>query len=274
MVERNILTVDVLEGVERSEECPLCYLWLKDERRNMEYVLMNEVTMSKEFRGEILASKGFCNYHAHLLYRIASEGQTEDGLGYAMYMQAVINRIIEQLESLPLGSMSSLENHADSNILPWVRRRRQAFAPLLNNVEHAVQGENPCPICRSLWTSDELHLDTLVKMLDDKDFRVEFRSSKGLCLSHFASAIRIASLSDLKNPADVARALIEAEIKRLQLTACYLSEFMRKQNWKFRNESPGPEVNAYYMSLRILDGVGGLYCRSYRAFSPWELDDR
>lgn len=45
MTERSILNIMVLKGIERSEGCPLCFLHLEHERRYMDNLLMNEMTM-------------------------------------------------------------------------------------------------------------------------------------------------------------------------------------------------------------------------------------
>jgi len=269
LIKKNLMTIAIIEGIERSEGCPLCYLWGKSEKRHMEYLLTDEVTMSPEFREKVKAAKGFCNHHMHLLYNTTHQGNTEDGSGYALYMRDVVERISKDLGSLP-DCLGSLEDSANSDILARRRRRRNAFSLLGNTVEHAVQGQQPCPACESLWSLDQINLHTLIQMLDDKEFREEFKSSKGLCLPHFVSAIRMAGRSKLKNPAHVARTLIEVETKRLQLVEHYLSEFARKQSWDFRHEPWGSEANANPMVLNLLVGVKGLYCRSYKAFSPWE----
>jgi len=274
MTEKSILDIMVLRGIEKSEGCPLCFLHLEHEQRYMDYLLTNEMTMNPRFRERVSAAKGFCNHHMHLLYKIAQEGCTEDGSGYALYMQTVIQRIIEQLEALPLDHLRNVENATESNIFTRRRRRRQALSELHNDTIRVIQGQQLCPACRTLWSSDETFIDTLVMMLDDKEFREGFKSSRGLCLPHLASAIKTISRIKLKNSADVAQVLIESETRYMQLVARYLSDYVRKRNWQFRHEAPGPEVNANRMSLDVLAGVEGLYCRSYRAFSPLESDDR
>lgn len=274
MIEKNMLTLAILEGIEESDGCPLCYLWVKSEKRFMEYLLTNEVTMSPEFRERVLAAKGFCNHHMHLLLKTAHRDHTEDGIGYALYMQGVVEKIIESLASLSPDNISALRESNGSNVIFRRRRQRQAFTLLSSRLERAVQGRTPCPACESLWSSDKIHLDTLVQMLDEKDFLEEFKSSKGLCLPHLISAIRMVSQSKLKNPADVAHTLIEVAIKQLQLVKHYLSEFIRKHSWDFRNEPRGPEVKANLMVLNMLVGVEGLYCLSFKVFSPWESEGR
>jgi len=268
LIKKNLMTIAILEGIERSEGCPLCYLWVKSEERFMEYLLTNEVTMSPEFREKVQAAKGFCNHHMHLLYNTTHQGN-ESGSGYALYMRDVVERINKDIGSLP-DCLSRLEDSANSDILTRRRKQRNAFSLLGNTVEHAVQGQQPCPACESLWSLDQINLHTLIQMLDSKEFREEFKSSKGLCLPHFISAIRMAGRSKLKNPVHVARTLIEVEAKCLRLVERYLSEFIRKQSWDFRHEPWGPEANANPMVLNLLVGVKGLYCRSYKAFSPWE----
>jgi len=261
-----MLTVTVLDAIKNSDECLLCYLWLKAETRLMEHLLTNEVVMDPGFRGRVLAAKGFCNHHMHLLYKTAYGGSTENGLGYALYMQDIVKRFVEQIGSINLDSLSRLEVSTKSSIITRRRRLRKAFSVLCNAMERAVRGEQPCPACESLWSSDEIHLHTIVQMLDDKNFGEEFKSSKGLCLPHMISAIRMVSQSKLKNPVNATQILIEVGMNRLRLVEHYLSEFTRKQSWDFRNEPPGPEVNANAMVLNMIAGVNGLYHPRYKTF--------
>jgi hypothetical protein len=263
-MEKNMLTVAVLDAVKNSNECLLCYLWLKAETRLMEHLLSNEVVMDSEFRERVLAAKGFCNYHMHLLYKTAYGGYTENGLGYALYMLDIVKRFVEQVGSINLASQPRPEISKSS--IKRGKRRRKAFSVLCDAMEQAVRGEQPCPACESLWSSDEINLHTLVQMLEDKNFREDFKSSKGLCLLHTISAIRMIGQSKLKDPENATQILIEASMSRLRLAEHYLSEFIRKKNWKFRNEPLGPEVNADAMVLNLIAGVNGLYHPGYKTF--------
>jgi len=259
-----MLTIEILEAIEKFAGCPLCYLWMEYEERNMEYLLTNEVVMDPGFREKVVLAKGFCNYHMHLLYKTANKPGVLDGLGYALYMRDVVESILEALRSVPLEILSKLENKANINILSRREKRRHIFSWLCKAVRRAVQGERPCPACESLRSFDEMHLDTLLQMLDDEDFRKDFQSSKALCLPHFFSAVGMVRSSKLRNSVDVTRTLIEVEKKGLETVASYLSEFIRKHDWNTRNEPRGPEVNANNMSLNILAGAQGLYMeRSY-----------
>jgi hypothetical protein len=170
-------------------------------------------------------------------------------------MQGVVERIMEQIAPLTT-DLDGLES-ADSKI--FFRGRKQRLSLLDSKIKHAIEGQKPCPACESLWSSDQIHLHTLVQMLDDKDFREEFKSSRGLCLPHFLSAIQMVNRAKLENPLMVVRTLVGTEIKRLKLVKRYLSEFVRKSCWDFRNEPAGPEINANPMVLNLLAGIEGLY---------------
>jgi hypothetical protein len=72
MINKNLLTANILDSLERAEACPLCYLWVKNESNHMEYLLTNEAVGDSQVINKIVKTKGFCNRHTHLLYRIIS----------------------------------------------------------------------------------------------------------------------------------------------------------------------------------------------------------
>jgi len=257
MIEKNILTVTILEGMERSKECPLCYLWTECEERYLKHILTNEVVMDPAFREKLVAARGFCNRHAHMLYRAIHEGDVEDGLGYALYMKDIIEKVIEQLYPLCI-NLSNNYRPSKGKMLFHGRKRNIIT---LNNVIKRKTRVQRCPICEHLWSINHIYLHTFVQMLDDEDFRIEFSSSKGLCLPHFVSAMQMVCISKLKNPIYVAQALIDAEMKLLQLVEHLLSEFIRKQSWDFRNEPAEQEVNANVLALNLLFGAEGVHLR-------------
>jgi hypothetical protein len=270
VVEKNLLTIKVLEAVEKSDSCPLCYLWLEHESRHLKYLLTNEMTMDPGFREKVLSSRGFCNRHTHLLYETASGVGTEDGLGYSLYMQSIVEEICHGLKSLLL---SNIENTAWKNIILRWWRRRQAIKLMAEKADKAYYGEGLCPVCESLWTFDQIYLYTLLQMLDDKDFREEFKT-KWLCLPHFLSALRLAGKSNLKSPAEVVHALIEIEVSLLERLSQLLSEFIRKHDWRFRDGPRGPEIGANSLASSILAGVEGLYSCSLKTYKPCVVRER
>jgi hypothetical protein len=265
MIEKNLSNRNILDAIEKSDSCPLCYLWLKSERRHLEYLLTNEVTMDPGFREKVLSAKGFCNRHIYMLYETAHGVSTEDGLGFALYVQAVVEEIFHELNSLRL---HNIENTVNKSVIMRWRGRRKGITLMAKEASKAYYGKRCCPVCESLWSLDQIRLHTLIQMLDDKDFREGFKSSRGLCLPHFAAALRTVSRGDLKNPGEVAHTLIELEVGILGQLKELLSEFIRKHDWKFRDEPRGPEIKANSLALNILAGVEGLYSYSLKAHAP------
>jgi hypothetical protein len=261
MVEKNLLTISILEAIKQSTGCLLCYLWSKDENSYMEYLLTDEVVMDPWFREKVVLARGFCNHHMHLLYSTARKPGVLDGGSFALYMRSVVESV-EDLESLSHKSLGALAKRRNFGIVTERRTHRKLLLKLQKTLTHAIKGEQACPACESLWASDTRHLGTLVKMLYDKDFREEYRSSNALCLPHFLSAIRMVGMGKDKESISVAGTLIEVEQVRLHLIAHYLSEFIRKRSWDARNEPHGSEVNANNIALEFLVGAAGLYCET------------
>jgi hypothetical protein len=250
-----------MEAIEKSDKkCPLCYLSVSTEERHMDHLLTNEVVMDPGFREKVLAARGFCNHHAHLLYRESREPHTQDGLGYCIYMKDIIGEIAEKLGSATIDMMNELEASAKSSIVTRRRKLRRTTKSFGDIVEETVRGQEQCPVCEFLWSMDEIYLSTLLQMLDDREFREGFELSGGVCLPHFVSAIQMIGHSKPKRPIDVAQTLVKTEMRRLQLIAGYLSEFARKHSWEFSHERYGPEAEANLMALLALVGVEGLDC--------------
>ena len=267
VVRDNLLTGPILEGLEQAEGCLLCYLWLRDERRFIEHLLMDEVVMNPDFLEEVEAARGFCNRHMHLFYDIAYKSYGADGLAYALYMQAVIERIAGDFQSL----CSRFERDIKSTVkfhFP-VRGMRRKSPSLYRAFERVVEGERSCPVCSHLLSFDSMRLSTLVEMLGDEDFRRKFESSDGLCLPHFLSAIRLIDERGFENAVDAIQALLKVEMRRIGLVKHLLSEFIRKRSWVFKDEPAGSEVDVNHIVMNLLSGVEGLYYRSNRV--PYTL---
>lgn len=265
-MNKNALILDILEGIGKGEVCLLCYLWEKNEKRLMFHFLQNEAVMDPVFRDKVTDSKGFCNHHMHLLYETAYGGRGGDTLGYALYMQSVVERFLRGFDCLPIGDLKALSN----NIFDFRSKSKQKILDFSDRVEYTVQGQRPCPACESLLSSDRVYLETSVEMLDGRKFEIELKSFRGLCLPHFMSSIKILSQIKVKYIDEVANKLVEVEKGCFKLLFAYLSEFIRKRKWDYRNEPAGAEVNANLIALKMLTGIEGLYCKSYRNSIPQE----
>lgn len=237
----------------------MCHLWEKDEEREIGHLLSNEVVMDPGFRDKVLLAKGFCSYHSHKLFKAIYTDFREDSLGLALYFQGIADAVLDELVTI---SSYTRETPKRGGTTSRIRKRRLDFSNLSSGVSKAIQGKQACPACQSLEASDRAHLNTLLRMLDDEDFRGDFRSSLGLCLPHFASAFSLLSQTSLANSGEVALALMGTEISHLQSVGQLLSEFIKKQSYEFLNEPRGEEVKANSIALNTLTGVEGRYSGS------------
>ncbi|MEM2473361.1 MAG: DUF6062 family protein [Candidatus Bathyarchaeia archaeon] len=112
-----MLTITILEGMEKSEAHPLCYLWTKREKSYVKQVLTNEVVTGSEFRKKVVAARGFCNRHAYMLYQAINESGIEDGLEYALYMKDVIEKLGKQLSSLHTNLLNASKPPGRQNVV-------------------------------------------------------------------------------------------------------------------------------------------------------------
>jgi len=229
----------------------------------MEHLLTNESSKNPDVTKRVSDSKGFCNRHTHMLYKTSSGGGTEDGLGYAYYMQIAVRKIKEEIMALPA---RITKDSTSKGIASRLTRQRQSMNLIAKKAREALPGKRLCPACQFLWSYDKNEIITLLGMLDDAEFRKKFESSKGLCLPHFVAALNAVNESHIKNPSEVSRSLVHTELNLLQEAEKLLSEFIRKHDWKFSGEPYGSEARANFLALNLLVGAEGLYYNSHRIF--------
>ncbi len=256
LVKKDITTLDILYAFEKAETCPLCYLWLKSEERLMPHLLTNEVNMDPDFRSKVVNARGFCNRHMHLLYRTAYTPGNQDGLGYALYMQDVINFMVNQFKE----ARSKIEGvMSDSSGLLGKRKAAKLVKQTVNEFENNFIGTNSCPACEYLKQLDSLRTGTVIRLLDeDKEFRKIFLSSKGFCIPHFISIIKMVSETKVKNQKIIMDTLFEVESKSIERIQLLLTKFIKRFDWACKQKSYGEEVEANSMVKNFLKGVEGL----------------
>jgi hypothetical protein len=132
-----------------AEGCPICTLVEKACYRqldNLFYECVNDVGV----RLRLSASKGFCNWHAHLALRVPHTSS-----GIAIIYEDMLRGVID--------------------------RSRQSQALLPATAE--------CPICETARFNEHVFLGELLRWFDDPELSAKYRPSFGLCLPHLQQAI-------------------------------------------------------------------------------------
>ena len=193
-------TIPVWDGVKEGSECFLCTLMKKAEEDGIRYYLSSAV-MTPEVRVE-MNEHGFCPHHSALL----AEGGKPQALALAMDTYYDENK---RLFAPLYGKVMDAGN---------ARKAEKAAAALF---EETHRRESGCLVCSRMEERLLRYAYTVASLWrDDQDFCKALEDSKGFCLHHTESLIRIApealSGDDLR---DFIKAMVAGgwtEARRLQ----------------------------------------------------------
>ena len=218
--------VEVLDG----DGCPFCSLVLSAmERyfRTVVYEQVNDIGMRAAWR----ASQGYCAAHGEMLR------QARSALGSAIIHRDVVNTLVQALEgeSLP-------ENTPRS----WLRGLVDAGHRPRDRV---LGGAEPCPACLRIYEREQNYTDTLLLNWDDELLQTKVRSSAGLCLSH----LRL-TLGRTKDAAQF-DAIKAAHLAIWRDLIGELDEFIRKQDYRFADETVRDEGTSWSRAIDLVSGT-------------------
>jgi hypothetical protein len=225
--------VEVLDG----DGCPFCSLVLSAMERyfsTVVYEQVNDIGMRAAWR----ASQGYCAAHGEMLR------QARSALGSAIIHRDVVNTLVQALEgeSLP-------ENTPRS----WLRGPRSWLRGLVDAGhrprDRVLGGAEPCPACLRIYEREQNYIDTLLLNWDDELLQTKFRSSAGLCLSHLCL-----TLGRVKDAAQF-DAIKAAHLAIWRDLIGELDEFIRKQDYRFADETIGAEGTSWSRAINLVSGT-------------------
>jgi len=196
--------------------CPVCTLVQRTGARYIEGIF-NESMLDPSIRQKLVDSHGFCHSHVWLSINL----KLSDALGQAILYQDLVKDALSTIE----------EYEQNSNSL------------LARALEPAID----CPACLVEEAALKRIIDTLVVALSNQDFVTEFKQSSGLCLPHVKVLL---PRLDGKRQA----AVLELQRTCLETLKDELAEFIRKNDYRFREESFGREGDSYKRSADMIKG--------------------
>jgi len=217
--EKHVPYFRLLDALREADDCALCELEAADLRRYFDGLLY-ECVNDAVVREKLIRSKGYCPRHAHLLTTF------RDGLGTAILYREQLELALRFLEDL--GGMSARRLRKDAVAL-WTRHES-------------------CPACRVETESREGNLAVLLEGLSEPEMRKTLAGGPGLCLPHLLSAVGRAE------DAAVRAFLLELHCRKLKALADELSEYLRKQDYRFRDEGIGREGDSWLRAVRMMVG--------------------
>jgi hypothetical protein len=196
--------------------CPVCALVQRAGARYIEGTF-NESMLDPSIRQKLVDSMGFCYEHTWQSIDL----KLSEALGHAILYQDLIkyiNKTIQENGNLPGKQLAAALDRAAA-----------------------------CPACQIEEETLERVTDSLAAALKGEDFVDEYRFSGGLCLPHLK---RLLPALDNKRQAIV----LEHQQARLEGLKTELAEFIRKSDYRFRDEIIGEEGDSYKRAADLVKG--------------------
>ncbi|MEM4725058.1 MAG: DUF6062 family protein [Candidatus Hadarchaeum sp.] len=218
--------------------CAVCRLKATAIERYLSGLLWESVN-DPGVRCKIRQAQGFCFMHA---WELARGGAL---LGIALLMRDVLQNALETLYEVypqPLAAKPLRQAVRD-----LFYRRRPALG---DELEVRLTPRASCPACAQGEEMECIYLDILVGQLLGKDSLLSaYEASDGLCLPHFRQAVARARDEEVLN------ALVNAQRRIWERLIGQLSEFIRKNDYRFVCEPLGEESDAWLRAIATVSGM-------------------
>jgi hypothetical protein len=236
------LTINRLEEALRQPGCPVCRLGRAAAERAIDAFLWEHVT-DPVSRQPIIDAYGFCPEHTRLLVAIEmmSSGPV---LGVNIIYEQLARQVSRDLAGAPVGSGVDWLHHLAAR-LGWRKSAPRRVLP-------ARRG---CPACESVVTADANYLMVLFEILERDDaLRARYQAADGLCFTHLRAGLAQAGGRYPRG----AHWLVEETRARLERQSGDMLEYIRKNNWQYRDEIITPaEAEAWRRALSFFTGLPG-----------------
>lgn len=219
--------------------CPICRFVAGSVQGYLKSLFYENVN-DPETRLELRHTRGFCYDHAWLLL----DGEVGDALGMAIIYHDVLNFTIKEM------SQADQDFRARKN---WRARLKGVLSAWGAHgiLATALRPHRPCPVCAERDTTTHLTVEVFTSALTDETFCQAFRTSAGLCLPHLAMTFeRVGNARGYENLVDIS----QVQMNNLRQE---LAEFIRKNDYRFRDEKIGAEGTAWRRVIGMIVGEKG-----------------
>lgn len=225
---------DLLDAC-REPGCPVCRLEQRHEERYLDSQFYENVN-SPGFRAKLRASMGFCREHAWLA---VSQG-LGDALGFAIIYQDVITNTLRRLKK------NSPAPAQRWRILP--PRIPEQVRTKFEQAIAALTPQRKCPACQNRDEMLEIIISSLAGNLGMQELKSALDVSDGLCLPHLRSALQ--AVKDERSYEQ----LITMHVNKLETLHAELTELIRKNDYRFKDEGIGKEGTSWLRAIAMLAG--------------------
>lgn len=221
----------------REPGCPVCRLESHTVERYIDRLFYESVN-DIETRERLRASLGFCREHAQL----AVDKKLGNALGFAIIYQDVINNVLRELQS----------NYQPPATRRWsslLKQIPEQVGTTVKRVLYALTPQKHCLACQQRDKSLHIILTSLVENLEDTETIAALKSSAGLCLPHLKKTFEM-----VRDPAAI-DLLLNVHREKLESLRDELTEFIRKNDYRFKDEKFGTEGDAWQRAIAKVVGT-------------------
>ncbi len=222
-------TYELIREALAKPGCAVCRLGTESVQRYLAGFMYEDVT-DVGLRAKMRTAQGFCRDHA------AQAILVRDSLGLAIIYQDFLGSVRKEInEALPAPRLPS----------PGILRRAPAPG---RQIAQRIAPQRACPACAVRDALAAAGLRTLLHNIGEADFSAAFQASDGLCLPHLRRA-----LAEATSSAAVA-ALIDRQTQVIKRLDGQLAEFIRKHDYRFRQEPMGGERDSWQRAIDMATG--------------------
>jgi hypothetical protein len=230
------LYYSLLEACEQPG-CPVCRvtLHLVDRYLNaLFYESVNDIPTRTSLRN----SRGFCSSHAWRLL----DGEVGNALGIAIIYHDVLTNVLRELPG------QEIQKGRGGNIATFLTRAGRQAGELVRKAVQALTPGEECLACRERREANRLVSEVLLASLADDRLLAALAASDGLCLPHLRQ-----SLERAQGEQQLA-GLLQASRPQLEALNAQLGEFIRKNDYRFREEGFGEEGSSWRRAISKAQG--------------------
>jgi len=223
MTQPNATLEDLERILHEQEGCPICHYGREAGRKYLDGVMYESVN-DFGLRQRLVKNMGFCAFHSQEILTFPGAK-----LGAAIIEQAMLKEALRRMEDVSpaRGSIFSRGNK--------------------NGSGSSVPDRNNCPACLHEQAAEQRAIEELLTHWDET-WAGLLENAGGMCFNHLTLTLRLAPKSTAKT--------LKAMHKDLwQTLIAQLDEFIRKQDYRFRDESISEEEGvASRRTIAILTG--------------------
>jgi hypothetical protein len=224
-----------LVDAQKLAGCPICRLIYKAADRYLDGILY-EAVLDPSVRTKLKRSRGFCAQHVEVLSRKPGRA-----LGIALIYRDTIRALAD------IAAQGHFEH--DDSLARKLRRR----APGGRALAEKLAAEQSCPACTVGHDAERTYVGLLLTHLrDDELLYRAYAEGEGLCLPHLLHALE--GVSD----DETFTRLVQPQVARYRLMLDDLDEFIRKRDYRFREEKYGDEGDVWLRAMNAVVGGAGL----------------